>query len=649
MIDPSIKLNFDSPLHAKLLKALDKRFTLSANRMSNLHSKWRKAEDQFVAYIPESDTDSKKRAAREGQGKQDYTTIILPYTYSMLMSAHSYWTSVFLSRAPIFQFQGRHGESEQQTQCLEALIDYQTHVGRHTLPLYFWLLDVGKYGIGILYEYWCEEDSYISRNQSVPKSFLGIPLGGTKSQIVTEKVPGYYGTKIFNVRPYDWFPDPRNQLWNVQDMEFCGYLSEVSWNAIWSKAQAGEYLKENAAEAKKRGLGGGTAKAKGGTSTSLPNEDYAQYMQIDLADTGPYNILTMHVDLIPSDWGLGDRTYKEKWVFTVVTSSRAAGGDTGRGSLNIILGAKPLGAFHNKHPFAVQALEPDAYNLLNRGLPEIAEPIQRSLDWLINSHMFNVRNALNNQFLYDPSRIISSDFSNPTPGGGIRLKQAAWGTPLDQVLRQIPVQDVTRSHIGDISFLDQFAQKALGINEQIMGMVNSGGRKTATEVRSSSTFGVNRQKTNAEFFSAMGWEPLAELLVQDSQQWFQADLKLKIVGDLAQLAPDFINVTPDAIQGFYDFVPVDGTLPVDRFAQANLWKEIMQAIAQDPLIAQQYDISKIFAWTAQLAGLKNIQKFRVITQPDAMLAGQAQRGNVVPLGPRNPNEPAQIPNVGPTG
>ena len=87
MIDPSINLDFNGDLHKKVLKNLDKRFTMSANRMQSLHRKWRKAEDQFVAYIPESDTDAKKRSARENTGKQDYTTIILPQCYADINAA----------------------------------------------------------------------------------------------------------------------------------------------------------------------------------------------------------------------------------------------------------------------------------------------------------------------------------------------------------------------------------------------------------------------------------------------------------------------------------------------------------------------------------------------------------------------------------
>ena len=40
----------------------------------------------------------------------------------------------------------------------------------------------------------------------------------------------------------------------------------------------------------------------------------------------------------------------------------------------------------------------------------------------------------------------------------------------------------------DLQSVSELAQRTLGVNDNIMGSVNSGGRKTATEVRSSTTF-----------------------------------------------------------------------------------------------------------------------------------------------------------------
>ena len=70
----------------------------------------------------------------------------------------------------------------------------------------------------------------------------------------------------------------------------------------------------------------------------------------------------------------------------------------------------------------------------------------------------------------------------------------------------------------------------------------------------------------------------------------------------------------------------------------------------------QYDIGKIFAWVAQLAGLKNIKQFKVKVQDDEVVAREAERGNIIPIAPRNTTtdptivpESGQIPRLGTSG
>jgi hypothetical protein len=140
-------------------------------------------------------------------------------------------------------------------------------------------------------------------------------------------------------------------------------------------------------------------------------------------------------------------------------------------------------------------------------------------------------------------------------------------------------------------------------------------------------------KTITEYMSATGFSKHAQKLVQSSQQFYDVEGKLRIVGDLALTAgQQFINVTPEMIAGFYSVVPVDGTLPVDRMAQANMWKEIMLGITRmPPQILQTYDFGKIFAWMSQIAGLKNINQMKIQVVPDGMAQQQAQAGNVVPI------------------
>src|SRR5690606_10583517 len=135
----------------------------------------------------------------------------------------------------------------------------------------------------------------------------------------------------------------------------------------------------------------------------------------------------------------------------------------------VIIGAQPLGEFHDKFPYSVIESEIDGYQLSKRSMYQISETLNDGLTWLINSHFFNVRKSLNNMFVYDPLRINSKDFKNPEAGLGIRLRPEAYGTDIDKVIRQFQVQDVTRSHVADTNVFMQLMQHILGVNEQVAG------------------------------------------------------------------------------------------------------------------------------------------------------------------------------------
>ena len=625
----------------RILNGVRDRIQFAKQEHGRRHDKWKKDEEAALAYLPERDIDATKRLEREG-GKPQYTTIVLPYSYGVLMAIHTYLTTVFLARAPVLQFTGRHGEGAQQVQAMEALQDYQVQVGGHLVPWYIWLMDSIKYGVGILGTYWEEEEHIISEIVEEEPTILGlIPARGKSKKVrQTRRIPGYHGNKSYNVRPYDFFSDPRVPMYRFQEGEFCAIYTELGWNTILRREEQGLYT--NLDRIRRRGNAGSFNERESGSSQlELPasNDAFFRLGEKKSSDVTP--AFEFYIDLVPDDWRLGSGKLPEKWVFTTTTD------------YEVVLGAQPLGAIHNKFPINILEFETEGYALAGRGIAEILDPVQRTMDWLINSHFYNVRKALNNQFVIDPSRIEMKDFQDPLPGGGIRLSEPAYGTDVNLALKQLQVQDVTRAHLSDIGEMLQIGERATGVNEQILGVSAQSSRRTATEIRTSSGFGINRLKSTAEYFSAMGWAPMSMMMVQNSQQYYNLERKFKIVGDLAQEAgQEFMNVSAEDIQGFYDFVPVDGTLPADRFAQANLWRELLNQMRQYPELSAQFDVGRIFSWVAQLAGLKNINQFKIQLAPDEQLAQQAQTGNVVPLGPGSSGSPglgAQVPGVGSTG
>lgn len=634
----TINIPSDGPLHKKLCAKLDSRIRLALRGQELQHTKWIDAEETTLAFVPETEADAVRANRRDNNAMPTYTTIQVPYSYALLMSAHTYWTSVFFSRSPVHQFTGRHGEGEMQVQAMEALIGYQYEVGQFMVPYYIWLYDAGKYGHGVVGTYW--DKKILNYGQLVE---MADPMDPTKTIVyqTTQEIPGYEGNCVYNVSPWDFLPDPRVPVKLFQTGEFVAIRKRLGWNQILMRQRLGYYINMDKlvqrASDRSSVVGSGIGGANTGTAQlqrPLLNED----LSVDENTKHPAGavLFEVYVNLVPSEWGVGNTNYPQIWCFTI-TEDRG-----------LIVGACPLGLVHCQFPFDVLENEVEGYGLFSRGITEIMDPIQNTIDWLLNSHFYNVRQTLNNQFIVDPSKLVVKDVQNTGPGFIWRLRPEAYGTDLNTMFKQVDVRDVTQSHMADFTAMFGIGERTIGINDQIMGSMGGNQRKTATEVRTTTAFGINRLKTVSEYMSGMGFSPHSQKLVQNSQQMYSAQAKMRRVGSFVQDAgQQFINVSPEDIAGFYDLVPVDGTLPIDRMAQANLWKDMLSSLQRmPPQVLMSYDWGRIFGWVAQLAGLKNINQFKIQVLPP----GMGPQGNVVPLrqalpGPAVPSGPINSPGA----
>ena len=645
---PSITLDIphDSEKSRDILNELRVRVRESQRKLQDKHKEWREAEERTLAFLPEREIDIARRETREG-GKPSFTTIQIPYSYAVILASHTYITSVFLARSPVHQFTGRHGESMQNVQAIEAVIDYQTLVGGLLPSYYTWMYDALKYGVGCLGLYWEDRFDHISQiTETEQLDILGNPTGRTDKVRTTMRSKTYSGNRIYNIQPWDFLWDTRYPAKLFQQGEYLAIKFSLGWNVMKRREAAGFYMNLDKIGRTQPHVFDSSQSAGSDQldrpETTDPTSSQSEFSELNAKHPALVNGYEIYVDLIPKEWKLGSLDHPEKWVFTTT------------GDFRVLLGAQPLGAIHNQFPAAVLPLEPEGYGLTTRGMAKTLEPVQNTIDWLINTHFYNVRASLNNQFIVDPSRTVMKDWLNPAAGKIIRLKPEAYGQDTKTAWSQVNVNDVTQNHLRDLQLMLNIGERTVGVNDQILGALNQGGRKTATEVRTSTSFGVNRLKTIAEWFSVVGFSPLSQMLVQNTQQYYDQEQKFKIAGDLiAGSSPAFMDVNADMLAGFYDFVPVDGTMPIDRFAQANLWREMLGQIARMPQIALRYDLGGIFEYAAQLAGLKNITRFKIEMTPDQEMAIQMQAGNSIPLNgagaggqtpqtSTSPNPPSQI-------
>jgi hypothetical protein len=626
------KIPYGSELHANVLNALLARVTRWESVITKRHAAWEAAENLFTAYVHETEADAARRDRRDNQGEPQYTTIHVPYSYAMLLTAHTYYTSVFLGRDPVLQLKGRDKEGDANALNMEAVLAYylSNAIPSNLVPLFVWLMDVGKYGYGVLGYHWEEDVFYkvetVTEPRKVPGTNVDIPFSERKVQ-KSSKVTGYRGARLYNVRPHNFIWDPNYTLPNFQRGEYAGRVIDVvGFHEILRREDDGIYFNVDKIPTSRTSISnrGGT-----GSTVELPGQD-SPPTDYDFTKPRDVELIEIVVLLNPKEWGLESRNQLEHWVFTIAQRET-------------IIGAQPLGSFTNRFPYSVIELEVDGYASFKRGMLETLEPLNKTMDWLLNTHFFNVRQTLNNQFAYDPSVLYMKDVEHKGPGKMIRVRPEYYGRPdaLKSIM-QLPVQPITGHHISSMQVIGDLMQRAMGVNDNVMGMLAPGGRKTATEVRSSTSFSANRLKTNCEYFSAMGFAPLTLDLVLMTQQMIQQysndPFIVRLVGDSVAAAEITRALGGQDLAGMFQYTPVDGSLPIDRVAQAQTLTMLFAQAARVPQVVQGFDFIKFINYIAKLQGVRDLSQFRLETQvvPDAVAQRGAAAGNLVPLAQATP-------------
>ncbi len=256
-------------------------------------------------------------------------------------------------------------------------------------------------------------------------------------------------------------------------------------------------------------------------------------------------------------------------------------------------------------------------------------PLQDLISWFINSHIDNVRKSLNDMFVVDPSMVELQDLKTPEPGKLIRLKRASFGMDVRQAISQLEVRDVTAGHVGDAQEIIRLGQLMSGVTDNLLGLQAEGGRKTATEVRTSNQAAASRLAAQARIISAQGITDLTKMMSLNNQQFLSTEFYIQVVGKEGLQRP--LRITPDQLSGDFYYPVNDGTLPSDKIAAMDVWKELFLAMLQDPGLREQYNVGKVFEFIAELGGAKNIESFRIDVVPDDKVDNLAQSGNVVPI------------------
>lgn len=617
----SVEYNYDYPnglnlrpgskLHERIKTEILTRAREARNQMEKRFDSWNDIDKVLTAYVKLSDEEK----AIKNEDKRKPVSIVFPYTYAILETVLTYLCLAFMQE-PIFRYEGVSPEDTIGTILMEKLIELQCNKTKVALNLHTMNRDAIAYGIGAVAPMWRER--WGERVVKVPSESVFVPFEKrTVEQLVFE------GNALENIDPYLYLPDPNVPVQKVQEGGFVGWIDIDNYYGLLDEEYADEdtfnvkYLKHI------------TGKISIFAQKESKRQDFVGGHYLDHSNISKrVDVINMYINLIPKEWGLSDGDRPEKWLFGL-------GGD------EVVIRAKPLGLNHNLYPVAVAAPEFDGYSPTPISRLEILDGLQGVLNWLFNSHIANVRKAINDMLVVDPYLINMNDLKDPKPGKLIRMRRPAWGRGVKDAVAQLGVTDVTQGNIKDSALIVQWMQKIGGADESMMGAQRKGGpeRLTGKEFQGTRAGAVNRMEKIARVIGLQAMQDIGYMFASHAQQLMSQETYIKSTGKWQEiLEKEFqprdrrIKVTPFDILIEYDVLVRDGSVPGGNFSEA--WIQMFDILAQHPELSQRIDIFRVFTHIARNLGAKNVHEFERIqtsVAPPEEIEEEARKGNVVPI------------------
>lgn len=620
-----LKLKPGTKFHDKLASRIWSRANDAHTAIAARFPAWRKIDKTLTTYIDLSE--SEKNLQDSDPLKP--VSVVFPNSYAILETMLSYMVMAFF-QDPVFRYVGSGPEDLVGGMLMEKVVQNHVEYNKVPLALHTMFRDNFAYGMGITVPTWKVQRGKkpVIRDVS-ERNWMG-QMKKLGQEIEYEDATIHEGNALMNIDPYHFLPDPNVSVTDIQDGEFVGWINQTNLMDLLSQELDDpdmfnvQYLRHlHSAETSIITGENSERNRKTGNNDRRSSND-AYHNKVDT--------IPLYVKLIPSEWELGSSNFPELWHFELA-------GDT------VIIKARESGFMHGKFPVAVCASEFDGYSTTPLSRIEMLNGLQGVLDWLFNSHIANVRKAMNDMFVVDPYLVNINDLKDPKPGKLIRMRRPAWGRGVQHAVQQLGVTDVTRGNMADSGIISSLMQTLSGTDNPMMGNLRSGGpdRLTGAEFQGTMQGAVSRLERVARITSYQSLQPIAQFFASHAQQLMEQETYISTVGSWPEriqsiygTQSDPIPVTAYDLVIDYDVKMRDGSIPGGNFSQS--WIQLYQIITANPELAQQFDTVRIFKHIATNLGAKDVDDFErkvapnVRAAPDEEVAAAAQAGNLQPIG-----------------
>lgn len=602
----------------------------SRTYMGRFYNDWDHALEIYQQHIDEDAKDVRAKKKRE-PAKQ-----IIPLSYAQVNTFATFLTSLFSQNPTLYEIEPTGSEDYDLKETNESVLEREVRTNRLYSKIYAFCLDIGRFSLGIFKTSWEYRTIKVESNAesaSIISFFSPSSLADELSvnQVNQEiEVTVCEGTKVYNVSPYNWYPDTRLPLMRWEEGEFVA--DETVMHVRELKRRNGVYGVEHVERMSTREY-----EERGETRLEGfdPSKDSGKS-----EDNFMVAVTTVQRRLVPKDYGLSESDEEELWVLEIANDKR-------------IVRAERMEDANMRFTYFAGMLSSDLHARPCDSLSGVIDKLQETITWLMNSRIEAVKTNIEKQLVVHPQFIEVEDLQTRSPY--IRLKKSAPAVGgVQNFIQQLRTSDPTVTHVQDAQELMRVMQTVSGVTENAMGNFASG-RRSATEARNVAAGGASRLKLIATNIWEMALGPMGRVMLNNARQWMSEDMFFRIVGEES-------DETLTAWDAFHkenwwelvnneDFFVFDATSQSEKAFLAQSLQELVVALIGNPemLQATGLDVVKMIERIQELRGVKNLSQFKRDEQPigpNGGLPGQVQLGGVTQPQPGGGSVSPQLPASG---
>jgi hypothetical protein len=553
---------------------------------------------------------------------------ILPMTATHLWTMATWISQALFGEASPHQVEGRGPEDEESAELMNQLLRWNAE----QQPTYFlgfqWVLDSLTYNRGVMFDEWRPQYKVQIEVVDAVNPFEmdeeGNPKVYQKPQKVRKAVGGYNYIEL--VSPYNFLLDPMLPIWRFQDGRFAGHRTLISWTELNRRSQldveSPEYVDAATVERIKKAQDSANAGAPLGQLTTNPmatstshyrSRSYIErnrtnsptgITRADKHDGGIVEVHVLWIRIVPSDYGISDSDIPT--VYQLMLANRKD-----------VLSLNEVTYEHDMFPYSIGEARSSGHYQSNQSWALMLKPMQDYIDYLKDRRHEALARTVGNIFIAKTDKVDLDDFLDPKKEGKIiAVHPDANSERLDDIIRQVPINDMTKGLYQDMEMFINFSETVTAANSQMQG--NAG-----DETNSATAFAGNQQMASgrlmsiARMLSVIGLVPQTRRFVKNFQQFLDDELVIKLKGDHLNFPSTmredrFATLSRDTIQGDFDYIAHDGTIPGADSKAVAAATRLVEAAMIAPQIFEpapgNLDLRSILLETAKKAGL-NVERF----------------------------------------